>query len=57
MTENSPRATRRTVLLTGLAASLGACQSIIPGGGEPAQLFTLSPARDSFAPNLPRVAW
>ena len=42
---------------SGLAASLGACQSIIPGGGEPAQLFTLSPARDSFAPNLPRVAW
>jgi cholesterol transport system auxiliary component len=57
MIEAQSRLGRRTVLLTGLAASLGACQSILPGSGEPAQLYTLTPSRDAFPANLPAVNW
>lgn len=47
---------RRIVALFPAAASLGACASLLPGQGAPAQLYTLTP-KSSFAPDLPRVTW
>ncbi len=48
---------RFRILLAGplaLGLALGACQ--LPGGGEPPQIYTLSP-KSTFAADLPRVEW
>lgn len=48
------RLRRRTMLtFVGLLA-LGACQ--LPGGGEPPNLYTLTP-KTTFSPDLPKVDW
>jgi cholesterol transport system auxiliary component len=40
-----------------LAAAVGACSLVdLPGTGEAANVFTLSP-KSTFAPNLPKVGW
>jgi len=41
-------------LVAAACIALGACQ--LPGGGEPPELFTLTP-KSSFSPDLPRVDW
>ena len=45
--------TRRAVLAGASAATLGACA--LPGGGDPPQLYTLTP-KSTFAADLPRAA-
>jgi cholesterol transport system auxiliary component len=47
---------RRRILTGALGAvlALGACQ--LPGGGEPPNLYTLTP-KNTFASDLPRVEW
>ncbi|MBL8699221.1 MAG: membrane integrity-associated transporter subunit PqiC [Alphaproteobacteria bacterium] len=47
---------KRRALFLALPAGLGACSSILPGQGDPAQLYTLTP-KNTFADDLPRVAW
>ena len=49
------RLRRREFLCLGLGAGLAGCQ--IPGGGEPPQLYTLSPRKIFTARDLPRVDW
>ncbi len=40
-----------------LAAAVGACSLVdLPGSGEAANVFTLSP-KSTFVPNLPQVGW
>lgn len=46
--------TRRAMLTGAAAAALGACA--LPGGGDPPQLYTLTP-KSTFAPDLPRADW
>ncbi|MBM3524064.1 MAG: hypothetical protein FJX57_14010 [Alphaproteobacteria bacterium] len=46
---------RRTLLLAGAAGTVG-CSGLLPGQGEPAQLYTLTP-KSTFATDLPKVAW
>lgn len=46
--------TRRALLSAALAAPLAACS--LPGGGEPPQLYTLTP-KSTFPPDLPRADW
>jgi cholesterol transport system auxiliary component len=49
--------TRRNLLLSAAAApALAGCTGMLPGQGEPAQLYTLTP-KSTFAPDLPGVAW
>lgn len=49
--------TRRNLLLAAAAApALAGCAGMLPGQGEPAQLYTLTP-KSTFAPDLPGVAW
>lgn len=49
--------TRRLLLLLAAAApALPGCSSMLPGQGDPAQLYTLTP-KSSFAADLPTVAW
>lgn len=45
---------KRRSLLLALAA--GGCSGILPGQGDPAQLYTLTP-KSTFDTSLPRVAW
>ena len=47
---------RRLALALFPAAGLGACTGLLPGQGDPAQLYTLTP-KSSFAPDLPAVSW
>jgi cholesterol transport system auxiliary component len=49
-----PVLSRRTILLGAAALPLGACA--LPGGGDPPQLYTLTP-KSTFAPDLPHVDW
>lgn len=44
----------RPVLVAALAAALAACS--LPGGGDPPQLYTLTP-KSTFEPGLPQVEW
>ncbi len=47
----------RRLTLAALAATLAGCSSLIlPGQGEPPQLYTLTP-KSTFASDLPTVAW
>ncbi len=46
--------TRRAILIGGSAATLGACA--LPGGGDPPQLYTLTP-KSTFAADLPQADW
>ncbi|MBN9497879.1 MAG: membrane integrity-associated transporter subunit PqiC [Alphaproteobacteria bacterium] len=46
--------TRRAVLVGGSVATLGACA--LPGGGDPPQLYTLTP-KSTFAADLPQADW
>ncbi len=55
MTNVRTRLQRRQFILLGLGASLAGCQ--LPGGGEPPQLYTLSPRKGPFSSNLRRVDW
>jgi cholesterol transport system auxiliary component len=49
------RAAFRPLLLTALAAALGACQSILPGASrDPPRLYELTP-KSTFDPGLPRI--
>jgi cholesterol transport system auxiliary component len=48
--------TTRRFLLIGSAAALAGCAGILPGGGEPPQLYVLTP-KTTFSPDLPRVNW
>jgi cholesterol transport system auxiliary component len=52
MTNSRP--TRRALVMAALAAPLAACS--LPGGGEPPQLYTLTP-KSTFPPDLPRADW
>jgi cholesterol transport system auxiliary component len=45
---------RRAALLVAGLLTLGACQ--LPGGGEPPNLYTLTP-KNTFSPDLPKVDW
>jgi len=45
---------RRSLLTVAGAAVLGGCA--LPGGGEPPQLYTLTP-KSTFSPDLPKVDW
>ncbi len=47
--------TRRLTLAV-LSGALASCSSILPGQGDPAQLYTLTP-KSTFANDLPLVAW
>ena len=49
-------ARRRRFLLLAAAPAIAGCSGILPGQGDPAQLYTLTP-KNSFAADLPRVAW
>ena len=49
-------ASRRRFLLLAAAPAIAGCSGILPGQGDPAQLYTLTP-KNSFAADLPRVAW
>jgi cholesterol transport system auxiliary component len=53
MTGTARKIARRGVLAIG-AGALAACA--LPGGGEPAKLYTLTP-KSTFAPDLPRAEW
>jgi len=44
----------RLAFLAGLVLATASCA--LPGGGEPPQLYTLTP-KSTFDPNLPRVEW
>ncbi len=48
----------RLIGIFGICLSLAAagCVSVLPGGKEPARLFTLSP-KSTFAPDIPKVDW
>jgi cholesterol transport system auxiliary component len=46
--------TRRALLSAALAAPLAACS--LPGGGDPPQLYTLTP-KSTFPSDLPRADW
>jgi cholesterol transport system auxiliary component len=48
------RLRRRTLLTTAGLLALGGCQ--LPGGGEPPNLYTLTP-KSTFSPDLPKVDW
>ncbi len=50
---NSPSILKTAAALA-LALAAGACA--LPGGGDPPQLYTLTP-KSTFDPNLPRVEW
>jgi cholesterol transport system auxiliary component len=52
MTRTQP--SRRALVLAALAAPLAACS--LPGGGEPPQLYTLTP-KSTFPDDLPRADW
>lgn len=57
----APRRLRRRRVLAVLASvpaisALGACERILPGGGPPPTLYTLTP-KSTFSPDLPRVRW
>lgn len=52
MTRTEP--SRRALVLAALAAPLAACS--LPGGGEPPQLYTLTP-KSTFPADLPRADW
>lgn len=47
---------RRSLLVALSAGSAGACSNILPGQGDPAQLYTLTP-KSTFAADVPKVAW
>ncbi len=47
---------RRTALLAPIGASLAGCAGLLPGQGDPPQLYTLTP-KTTFAPDVPSVAW
>jgi cholesterol transport system auxiliary component len=47
---------RRAALLTPIGASLAGCAGLLPGQGDPPQLYTLTP-KTTFAPDIPSVAW
>lgn len=50
------RMTRRIVLL-GIAAVPAGCSGLLPAGGAPPQLYTLTPASDFPQPSGPHVSW
>jgi cholesterol transport system auxiliary component len=39
-----------------LALVLAGCSGVLPGSGEPARMYTLTP-KTTFSPDLPRVTW
>lgn len=47
---------RRHVLALPAVAAVAGCGGMLPGQGDPAQLYTLTP-KSSFAPDLPAAAW
>lgn len=47
---------RRHVLALPAVAAVTGCGGMLPGQGDPAQLYTLTP-KSSFAPDLPAAAW
>ena len=49
-------ASRRRFLLLAAAPAIAGCSGILPGQGDPAQLYTLTP-KTTFAPDIPSVAW
>lgn len=53
-TRRAHRAGRTAALLVAAALALTGCQ--LPGGGEPPNLFTLTP-KSTFSPDLPQVHW
>jgi cholesterol transport system auxiliary component len=50
-----PTISRRRVLVAALLPALGGC-SLLPGQGDAAQLYTLTP-KNTFATDLPSVQW
>jgi len=46
----------RRLTLAALLGPLAGCSYLLPGQGDPAQLYTLTP-KSTFATNLPLVAW
>ena len=46
----------RAGLFAAFAFSLAACDTILPGGGEPSSFYTLSP-KSNFSPEVPLVTW
>lgn len=50
------RPNRRALLAFGLVLPAAACARLLPGGGPPPQLFTLTP-KSTFDANLPVVDW
>lgn len=47
---------RRHILALPAVATVAGCGGMLPGQGDPAQLYTLTP-KSSFAPDLPAAAW
>lgn len=47
---------RHILVATALVVGLGACSLQLPGSGDPARLYLLSP-KSTFAPDLPKVDW
>lgn len=50
------RRSAAALLVAGLFAGLGACAVRLPGGGEPAQLYVLTP-KSTYPEDLPTVDW
>lgn len=51
-----PRRRKRLTLALAILFGLSACAGLVPGGGPPPNLFTLSP-KTTFSEDLPHVRW
>ena len=55
--ERQPRSRRkRFTLMAAVLFGLSACSGLLPGGGPPPNLYTLSP-KTTFSEDLPNVSW